>query len=95
MKPVLFLSLIVTSLSSLFAVDIQTEPKFKFQNKIVETITFKEGKLEIDFKILCINGYQYLYRFGSGAPIQMFSTDKKSRQSVPIGCNGFEDSDEK
>lgn len=81
-----------------FTLNLQAEQKFNFnnQNKVIETITIKEKNLKLDFKILCINGYQYLYRFGSGDnPVQMFSKDKKSRQSVPISCNGFEDSDEK
>ena len=88
---ILFLILFV----SLFISNSQAEQKFKFENKVIETITIKDKNLYLDFKILCINGYQYLYVFGSLSAEQMFSTDKKSKQSVPISCNGFEGSDEK
>lgn len=80
--------LIITSLS-LFA----SEQKLKFENKVLETINVKDDRfINLDFKILCLNGYQYLYRVGSGDNAsQMFYRDKKLNQSLPIECNGFEE----
>ena len=82
---------LITSLSlsiSLFA----SEPKLKFENKVTENIVVKINRVSFDFNILCLNGYQYLYSPGSaGNPTQMFHKDKKSKQSVPISCNGYED----
>ena len=78
--------LIITSLS-LFA----SEPKLKFENKVIDTIYVNDGRnFTVDFKILCLNGYQYLYRV-SGDTNQMFYRDKKLNQSFPIECNGYEE----
>ena len=61
-------------------------------NKVIVTINIKENNLKLDFKIICLKGYQYLYLASSGDnPTQMFSKDRKSKQSVPVSCNGFED----
>lgn len=70
-----------------------TEPKIQFENRVLETINVKDDRyINLDFKILCLNGYQYLYRVGSGDNAsQMFYRDKKLNQSLPIECNGFEE----
>ena len=74
--------------------DKLSEQKLEFNkaNKVIETINIKENNLKLDFKIICLKGYQYLYLASSGDnPTQMFSKDRKSKQSVPVSCNGFED----
>lgn len=73
--------------------DKLSEQKLEFNkvNKVIETINIKENNLKLDFKIICLKGYQYLYLASSGDnPTQMFSKDRKSKQSVPVSCNGFE-----
>lgn len=77
----------ITSLS-LFA----SEQKLKFENKVLETIYINDGRnFTVDFKILCLNGYKYLYRVSGDNASQMFYRDKKLNQSLPIECNGFEE----
>lgn len=57
-----------------------------------ETINVKDSRINLDFKILCINGNQYLYLVGSNSnPTQMFKKLKYSNVSIPIECNGYED----
>lgn len=93
MKLVLFL---LTSVTIVFA-DKLPEQKYKFENKVIERITIKDdySSYTLDFKILCLEDYKWLYRVGSSNnPIQMFIKDKRSKQTVPISCNGFEDSDD-
>ena len=84
---ILFVSLL--SINAL--ADKLSEQKLEF-NKVIETINITENNLKLDFKIICLQGYQYLYLASSGDnPTQMFSKDRKSKQSVPVSCNGFED----
>lgn len=52
--------------------------------------SFKVNERYYPYEIMCINGYQYLYRHGKVGP-QMFETYeaqfKEYKASVPISCN--------
>lgn len=64
--------------------------KLEFPSKVKETIAIQVSQTKIiSFKILCINGYQYLYIAESQTTTQMF--EKIGINSSPIKCNGFED----
>jgi len=66
------------------------------ENKIIDYISIKDSigfsPRTINFKVLCIDGYQYLLTEGSSSAIvQMFYRPKNTRDSVPVKCNGFEE----
>lgn len=87
----IIISLIIL-ISSVFA-----EPTIQFKNKIVEEIAIQDSSRSfINFKIICISGYQYLYTVdskGSGSTTQMFYTPKTQVKQTPqpIKCSGFEE----
>lgn len=85
-------------ISSIFA-----ESKIKFEdtqitkNKVIENIEIKDNigfsPRTINFKVLCVDGYQYLVTDNNSTTntVQMFYRPKNTRDSVPIRCNGFEE----
>ena len=91
----IIISLIIL-ISSLFA-----ESKLKFENKIIEEIAIQDSRRSfINFKVLCINGYQFLYTLdgkGDGSTTQMFYSPKttnpnnSAKPSTPLKCNGYEE----
>lgn len=87
----IIISLIVL-ISSVFA-----DSKLKFENKIIEEIIIQDSSRSfINFKIICINGYQFLYTMdgkGDGSTIQMFYSPKGQVKQIPqpIKCSGFEE----
>ena len=66
-------------------------------NKVIENIEIKDNigfsPRTINFKVLCIDGYQYLVTDNNSTTntVQMFYRPKNTRDSVPIRCNGFEE----
>lgn len=87
---------LIVLISSVFA-----ESKLKFENKIIEEIAIQDTRRSfINFKIICINGYQFLYTMdskGDGSTTQMFYSPKggnpniSTKPSTPLKCNGFEE----
>lgn len=79
-------------ISSIFA-----DSRIKFEdtqitkNKVIENIEFSPRT--INFKVLCIDGYQYLVTDNNSTTntVQMFYRPKNTRDSVPIRCNGYEE----
>ena len=67
------------------------------ENKVIENISIKDNigfsTRTINFKVLCIDGYQYLFTDNNSTTntVQMFYRPKNTRDSVPIRCNGFEE----
>lgn len=85
-------------ISSIFA-----DSRIKFENtqiaenKVIENISIKDNigfsPRTINFKVLCVDGYQYLVTDNNSTTntVQMFYRPKNTRDSVPIRCNGFEE----
>lgn len=65
--------------------------KIKFENKIVEEIAIQDSARSfINFKVLCINGYKYLYVDSSKTTTQMFQKPKGNIVLQPVACTGDE-----
>ena len=87
---------IMLLISSVFA-----ESKIKFENKVIEEIAIQYSMRSfINFKVICINGYQFLYTTdnkGNGSTTQMFyspkttKNDNSAKPSTPLKCNGYEE----
>ena len=85
---------------SLIALNLCAESKLKFENKIVEEISIQDSQRSfLHFKVLCLNGYQYLYVDSAkstgvvGSTTQMFYTPKGPGKQTPqpLKCNGYEE----
>ena len=83
---------LIVLISSVFA-----DSKLKFENKIIEEIIIQDTRRSfINFKIICINGYQFLYTMdgkGDGSTTQMFYSPKGQVKQIPqpTKCSGFEE----
>lgn len=62
------------------------DSRLKFSEKPVLTAPTLMEKRTLDFKIICVKGYQYLVMTESNDVTQMFKRTKDNK-SVPISCD--------
>jgi hypothetical protein len=89
------MKIIITFIILILSIFADSRIKFEdnqiHKNKVIENIGFSPRT--INFKVLCIDGYKYLFTDNNSTTntIQMFYRLKNTRDSVPIRCDGYEE----
>ena len=94
------LILTIFSLGLALSLSVQAE-ELKVTTLETKQVNYENGRLGASyFKIICINGYQFLYTMygkGDGSTTQMFYSPKSgnsnisTKPSTPLKCNGYEE----